>query len=163
VQRYYPFRRLGTLVAPAVGAMGYGVPAAIAAKVLHPTRPVVAFVGDGGFLMTGNELATAAHHGLDPVIVVVNNGMYGTIRGHQEGHYPGRVNGTSLTNPDFAALARAFGAHGETVAATAEFAPAFARALAARRAAVIDLKLDPEAISTRSTLSGLRNRAIGKR
>ncbi|MBM3504523.1 MAG: thiamine pyrophosphate-binding protein [Alphaproteobacteria bacterium] len=163
VQRFYPFRRLGTMLAPAAGAMGYGVPAAVGAKVIAPQRRVVGFIGDGGFLMTGNELATAIQYGLDPVIIVVNNGMYGTIRGHQENHFPGRVSSTDLTNPDFAAFARAFGAHGETVTRTVDFAPAFDRALAARKAAVIDVHLDREVVSTRSTLTSLRQAAEKKR
>ncbi len=110
--------------------MGYGVPAAIAAKVVHPERIVVSWNGDGCFLMNGQELATAVQYGLAIVFVVVDNGMYGTIRMHQERTYPAREYGTALVNPDFAALARAYGAHGETVARTADFAPAFERALA---------------------------------
>jgi acetolactate synthase-1/2/3 large subunit len=143
--------------------MGYGVPAAIAAKVVHPDRPVVGFAGDGCFLMTGQELATAMHHGLDPVLLVVNNGMYGTIRMHQEREYPGRVSGTDLTNPDFAAYARAFGAHAEVVTRTAEFRDAFVRALGAGRAAVLELRVDPEAITTRTSLSAIRARAMAAR
>mgnify|MGYP002405607744 FL=1 len=123
--------------------MGYGVPAAIAAKFVHPDRVVVGCSGDGGFLMSENELATAVHYGLDPIFLVFNNNTYGTIRLHQQRHYPGRTIGTELTNPDFAALAKAYGAFGETVTETAEFAPAFERALAARTAAVIELRMDP--------------------
>ena len=139
--------------------MGYGVPAAIAAKLAQPDRPVVAFAGDGCFLMTGQELATAALHEVPIVVVIVNNGMYGTIRMHQELAHPGRVVGTDLRNPDFAALARAFGAHGELVTETSEFPAAFERAVASGVAAVIELRTDPEAISTSSTLSDLRARA----
>ncbi len=154
--RFYRFRRFRTQLAPTSGAMGYGVPAGIAAKAVHPDRTVVTFAGDGCFLMTGQELATAVQYGLDPLILVVNNGMYGTIRMHQERRHPGRVIGTDLTNPDFAAYARAFGAFGETVERTEEFAPALDRALAAGRAAVLDLRVDPEAITPTTTLSGLR-------
>ena len=163
VHRYYRFTRFGTQLAPTSGAMGYGVPAAVAAKVVHPDRPVVGFAGDGCFLMTGQELATAMHHGLDPVLLVINNGMYGTIRMHQEREYPGRVSGTDLTNPDFAAYARAFGAHAEVVTRTAEFRDAFVRALGAGRAAVLELRVDPEAITTRTSLSAIRARAMAAR
>jgi acetolactate synthase-1/2/3 large subunit len=163
VHRYYRFRRLGTQLAPTSGAMGYGVPAAIAAKVVHPDRPVVGFAGDGCFLMTGQELATAVQYGLDPVLIVVNNSMYGTIRMHQEREYPGRVSGTDLVNPDFGAYARAFGAHGEVVTRTAEFAPAWDRARRAGRVALIELRVDPEAITTRISLSAIRARAAARR
>jgi acetolactate synthase-1/2/3 large subunit len=159
VQRYYRFHQLGTQLAPKGGTMGYGVPAAIAAKLAHPDRPVVAFAGDGCFLMTGQELATATMHEIAIIVVVVNNGMYGTIRMHQELTHPGRVVGTELRNPDFAALARSFGGHGELVTETAEFPAAFERAVASGTAAVIELRTDAEAISTSSTLSQLRARA----
>jgi acetolactate synthase-1/2/3 large subunit len=159
VQRYYRFRRLGTQLAPKGGTMGYGVPAAIAAKLAHPERVVVAFAGDGCFLMTGQELATAVRHDVRIVVVVLNNGMYGTIRMHQELAYPGRVVGTDLANPDFAALAAAFGAHGEVVEDTAAFAPAFERALACGRPALLELRTDPEAITPSATLQGLRTQA----
>jgi acetolactate synthase-1/2/3 large subunit len=142
--------------------MGYGVPAAIAAKALYRERTVVSFAGDGCFLMTGQELATAVQHGLDVVIVVVNNGMYGTIRMHQEREYPARVHGTTLVNPDFAAYAHAFGAHGEVVESTEQFAPALARALQAGKPALIELRLDPEAISPNATLSSIRAAAQRK-
>jgi acetolactate synthase-1/2/3 large subunit len=132
------------------------VPAGIAAKVVAPERTVVSFVGDGGFQMSGLEVATAVQHGLDPIVLVVNNGLYGTIRMHQERRYPGRVSATDLVNPDFAALARAAGAFGASVARTKDFAPALDQALAAGRAAVLDLQLDPEAISTSTTISALR-------
>jgi acetolactate synthase-1/2/3 large subunit len=133
------------------------VPAAIAASILNPGRAVLAFSGDGDFLMNGQELATARQHGARPLILVVNNGMYGTIRMHQERTYPGRVIATPLCNPDFAAYARAFGAHGEIIERTAEFAPALERALASGTTAVLELRIDPEQISTRGTLSALRN------
>jgi len=147
------------LLGAANGAMGYGVPAAVAAKIADPDRMVVTFVGDGGFGMTGQELATALHCGVTPVILVFNNGMYGTIRMHQERSYPERTIGTRLVNPDFAALARAYGAHGETVERTEQFVPAFERSLASGKAAVIELITDPEIISTRTTLSALRRAA----
>jgi acetolactate synthase-1/2/3 large subunit len=139
------------------------VPAAVAAKILHPQRTVVAVAGDGEFLMNGQELATAAQYGAPVVVLVVNNGMYGTIRMHQEREYPARVSGTELRNPDFAAYARAFGGHGETVERTADFAPAFQRAVASGKPAVIELRIDPEAITPTATLSGLRAAALKKR
>ncbi|MGH6968762.1 MAG: thiamine pyrophosphate-dependent enzyme, partial [Stellaceae bacterium] len=156
VHRHHQYRGYGTQLAPTSGSMGYGFPAAVAAKLLHPDRPVVCFCGDGDFLMTGQELATAVRYQLPVVALIVNNGMYGTIRMHQEMHYPGRAYGTDLVNPDFAALARAYGAHGESVARTEDFAAAFARAAAADKPAVLDLKVDPEAITPRSTIADLR-------
>jgi acetolactate synthase-1/2/3 large subunit len=158
IHRYFQFRRHGTQLAPKSGAMGFGVPAALAAKVAHPGRTVVAVTGDGDFLMSGQELATAVQHELDVVVLVVDNGMYGTIRMHQERAYPGRVIATDLSNPDFAALAEAYGAAGETVAETAEFPAALDRALAAGRPAVVALKTDPEAIAPGLALSALRRR-----
>jgi acetolactate synthase I/II/III large subunit len=156
VHRYFEYKGYRTQLAPTSGSMGYGLPAAIAAKLAHPTRPVVNFQGDGCFLMTGQELATAVQYGLPIVTVIANNGTYGTIRMHQEREYPNRVIGTTLVNPDFAALAKSFGAAGFTVEATRDFAPAFAEALKAGRPAVIELKIDPEAISPRRTLSAVR-------
>ena len=158
VHRFFQFRRHGTQLAPKSGAMGFGLPAALAAKVVHPKRTVVAVAGDGDFLMCGHELATAVQHGLDVVVLVVDNGMYGTIRMHQERAYPGRVIATDLQNPDFAALAGAYGAAGETVAATGDVPAALDRALAAGRPAVLALKVDPEAIAPGLTLSALRRR-----
>ena len=154
--RFHRFTVFPSQLGPTNGAMGYGVPAAVAAKALFPERVVVCFVGDGGFLMTGNELGTAMQQGLDPVILVINNDTYGTIRAHQERHYPGRVIASDLTNPDFAAFAIAFGAHGEVVRRSEDFAPALERALSAGRAAVLELKLDAEAITTRTSLSAIR-------
>ena len=162
VHRFYQYRRFRTQLAPTSGAMGYGVPAAVAAKAVHPDRPVIAFAGDGCFLMNGQELATAVQYGLNIIILVVNNGMYGTIRMHQERHYPGRISGTDLVNPDFAAYARSFGAHGETVETTADFAPAFERAMKAGRPALLELKIDPEAITPRASLSQIRAAASSK-
>jgi acetolactate synthase-1/2/3 large subunit len=159
VQRFYRFRERGTQLAPKGGTMGYGVPAAIAAKLAHPERTVVAFAGDGCFLMTGQELATAVRHELAIVVIVVNNRMYGTIRMHQELAHPGRVVGTDLRNPDFAALARSFGAHGELVGGTAEFPEAFERALAASGPALLELRTDPDAINTTTTIGRIRARS----
>src|SRR5205814_2079818 len=156
------FQRYGTQLAPTSGSMGYGVPAAVAASIMYPERPVLSFSGDGCFLMNGQELATAMHYRVKPIFFVINNGMYGTIRMHQEREYPARVSGTSLTNPDFAALGRAYGLHGETVERTEDFAAAFARASAAGRASLIELRHDPEAISTRISLSKLRELSIAR-
>jgi acetolactate synthase-1/2/3 large subunit len=158
VHRFFQFRRHGTQLAPKSGAMGFGLPAALAAKVVHPRRPVVAVAGDGDFLMTAQELATAVQHRLDVVVLVVNNGMYGTIRMHQERTYPGRVTGTDLENPDFAALARAYGAAGEAVTEAEAFPAALGRALGAGRPALLDLHVDPESIAPGLTLSALRRR-----
>lgn len=157
--RHFGYRGLGTQLAPTSGSMGYGLPAAIAAKLAHPERPVVCFAGDGCFLMTGQELATAVQHELPIIVIVVDNGMYGTIRMHQEREHPGRVSGTALRNPDFAALARAYGAHGARVETTEAFAPALAEALAAGRPALLHVILDPEAITPRATLTDLREQA----
>jgi acetolactate synthase-1/2/3 large subunit len=143
VHRFYRYRQPRTELAPTSGAMGYGVPAAIAAKLRYPQREVVAFAGDGCFLMYPQELATAVQHHANLVIIVVNNAQYGTIRMHQERRYPGRPIATHLVNPDFVALARSFGAYGERVAATAQFADAYRRAIAARRPAVLELLVDP--------------------
>src|SRR5581483_665007 len=129
------------------------------AKLAHPERIAVAFAGDGCFLMNGQELATAVHYGANIVVLVVNNGMYGTIRMHQEIHYPGRAIGTALSNPSFVAYAQAFGAYGEVVERTGDFAGAFERALAAGRPALLELRVDPEAITPRATLSALRGAA----
>jgi acetolactate synthase-1/2/3 large subunit len=156
VHRYFEYKGYRTQLAPTSGSMGYGLPAAIAAKLAHPERAVVNVQGDGDFLMTGQELATAVQYGLNIVTIIANNGTYGTIRMHQEREYPGRVIATTLVNPDFAAYARSFGAEGVTVASTADFAPAFAKALQAGKPTVIELKTDPEAISVRKTLTEVR-------
>jgi acetolactate synthase I/II/III large subunit len=152
--RFYEFHRYGTQLAPCAGAMGYGIPAAIAAKLLYPERPVVCVSGDGDFLMSGHELATAAQYGAAIVVLVVNNGMLGTIRMHQERQF-GRGVATDLVNPDFVAYGRAFGAQAALVERTADFAAAFEEALAAGRPALLELRVDPEAISPRATLSQL--------
>jgi acetolactate synthase-1/2/3 large subunit len=163
LHRYYPYRRYRTQLAPTNGSMGYGLPAAVAAGIAEPRRVVVAVTGDGDFLMTGQELSTAVRYGARPVILVVNNGMYGTIRMHQEREYPGRVYATDLANPDFAAYARAFGAHGEIVEKTADFEAALERALGAGRAALLELRTDPEAITPKTTLTALRETALARR
>jgi acetolactate synthase I/II/III large subunit len=163
VHRFWRYREFGTQLGPTSGSMGYGVPAGVAAALAHPERTVLSFSGDGCFLMNGQEIATAIQYGAAPIFFVVNNGMYGTIRMHQEREYPGRVSGTALTNPDFAALARAYGLHGETCERTAEFAPAFERARKSGRAALIELRLDPEAISTRTTLSKIRETSLASK
>jgi acetolactate synthase I/II/III large subunit len=162
-QRFLKYGRPGRQLGPTSGAMGYSVPAAVAAKIVHPDRLVVSFVGDGGFQMTGQELATAMHTGAAPIILVFNNGIFGTIRMHQEKRYPGRVSATDLTNPDFAALARSYGAFGAAVERTADFAPVFEQAVTSGLPAVIELRMDPEVITTRTTLSALRAQALGQK
>jgi acetolactate synthase-1/2/3 large subunit len=156
VHRFWRFHVYPSQLAPTSGAMGYGVPAAVAAKAVAPERTALCFAGDGDFLMSGQELATAMQHELPILIVVVNNGMYGTIRMHQERHYPGRVVGTDLRNPDFAAYAKAFGAYGEIVERTEDFADALERALESGLPALLELRIDPEAITPRATLSEIR-------
>jgi acetolactate synthase-1/2/3 large subunit len=143
-------------IGPTNGAMGYSVPAAVGAKIAFPNRMVVSMVGDGGFMMTGQEIATAFHHGVAPIVLVFNNQMFGTIRMHQERAYPWRVSGTALTNPDFAKYIEAFGGHGEVVTATEEFAPAFQRAADSGRPALLELRMNPEQITTRGTIADLR-------
>ena len=160
LQRFYQYTGFRTQLAPTNGAMGYGVPAAVAAKLVHPERVVVCFAGDGDFLMTGQELATAVQYGAGVVFVVVNNGMYGTIRMHQEREYPERVYATALANPDFVRLAQAYGAFGALVEDTRDFAPLFEQALAAGGPALLEVRIDPEAISTRTTLSAIRQSAL---
>jgi Thiamine pyrophosphate-requiring enzymes [acetolactate synthase, pyruvate dehydrogenase (cytochrome), glyoxylate carboligase, phosphonopyruvate decarboxylase] len=153
VHRFHRFRKFATQAAPTSGTMGYGVPAAVAAGLAFPDRLTVCFAGDGCFLMHGQEFATAVRERLPIVIVVVNNDVYGTIRMHQERDYPGRQSATALTNPDFAAYARAFGGHGETVEKTEDFAAAFERARASGLPSIIEVRLDPEAITPTRTLS----------
>jgi acetolactate synthase-1/2/3 large subunit len=163
LHRFYRFRRSGVLLAPTSGSMGYGVPAAVAAKRLYPERTVFCIAGDGDFLMNGQEFATAVQYDLPIIIAVVDNGMYGTIRMHQEREYPGRVIGTALRNPDFAAYARAFGGWGATVEKTADFAPAFKAAQESGKPAILHLKIDPEGITTSTTLSAIREKSIASR
>ncbi|CAM5771776.1 thiamine pyrophosphate protein [Labrys miyagiensis] len=162
VQRYLRFRGFGTQLAPTSGSMGYGVPAAVAAKALHRDRTVVCFAGDGCFMMNGQEFATAVQYELPIIVVVVDNGMYGTIRMHQEREFPGRISATRLKNPDFAAYAVAFGGHGETVATAADFGPAYERALASGKPAILHCRLDPEAITPMTTISKIREQALAK-
>lgn len=159
IHRYYRYRGYRTQLVTTSGSMGYGLPAAIAAKLAHPARKVVCFAGDGCFLMNGQEMATAMQYQLPIVTIVVNNGMYGTIRMHQEREYPGRISGTELQNPDFAALARSYGANGEVIEQTEDFPSAFERAINADKPSLIELKVDPEAITPRLTLSQIRKSA----
>ncbi len=163
IHRFHRFRGFGTQLAPTSGSMGYGTPAAVAAARLDPSRPVVAFAGDGCFLMNGQEFATAVKYRLPVVVVVVDNGIYGTIRMHQEREYPGRVSGTDLENPDFAALARAYGGEGFTVERTEEFAGAFAAARESGRPSIVHVRLDPEAITPKATLGEIRAAAEARR
>ncbi|HET7670722.1 MAG TPA: thiamine pyrophosphate-dependent enzyme, partial [Burkholderiales bacterium] len=160
LHRHFRYKGFRTQLGPTNGSMGYGYPAGLAAKLAEPKRPVLAVCGDGDFLMNGQELATAVQYGANFVALVVNNGIYGTIRMHQEREYPGRVYGTELRNPDFAAYARSFGAHGETVTRTADFEAAFERASKAGKPALIELKIDPDAITPATTLSAIREKAL---
>lgn len=160
--KFYRFGPKARLLGPQSGAMGYGVPAAIAASIAFPGRQVVCFAGDGDFQMNFQELATARQHGATPVILILNNGIYGTIRAHQEREYPGRVSGTTMENPDFVALAKAYGFHAERVEATGDFAAAWGRAVAAGTGAVLDLNISAEAITPRMTLSGIRKAALSR-
>ncbi len=162
LHRFHKYTGLRSQLAPTSGAMGYGVPAAVAAKIVRPERTVICFAGDGDFLMSGMELATAVQYDAPIVIVILNNGMYGTIRMHQEKHYPGRVSGTDLKNPHFAAYARSFGAMGEIVEETAQFGPAFERIVASGKPGVIDIHLDPQAITPNTTLDKIRAAAQKK-
>jgi acetolactate synthase-1/2/3 large subunit len=162
VHRYFQCKEYRSGLASTCGSMGYGLPAAIAAKLENPASPVVCFAGDGCFAMTATELGTAIQYDLPIVIVIANNGMYGTIRMHQERRYPGRPNGTTLVNPDFAAFARAHGAGGAVVTRSEDFAGVLAEALAADTPFVIDVRLDPEAITPMETLTGVREAATAK-
>lgn len=154
--RFIDFGEEQRFIGPTNGAMGYAVPAAVGAAIAHPGRQVVAFVGDGGALMTGTEIATAFQEGAAPILLVFNNGMYGTIRMYQERTYPGRISGTMLTNPDFARLIEAFGGHGEVVSQTGQFSAAWERAVASGRPALIEVRTDPEQITSRTTITALR-------
>jgi acetolactate synthase I/II/III large subunit len=159
LHRHFRYKGFRTQLGPTNGSMGYGFPAAVAAKLAQPSRTVLAVCGDGDFLMNGQELATAVQYDAAFVALIVNNGLYGTIRMHQEREYPGRVFGTDLRNPDFAAYARAFGAHGETVERTEDFAPAYQRSAASAKPAIIELRIDPDAITPATTLSAIREKA----
>ncbi len=158
--RFWHYNHFASQLAPTSGSMGYGIPAAVGAKRIFPDRQVLALTGDGDFLMNGQEFATAAQYGLPIIIVLLDNGMYGTIRMHQEREYPGRISATMLKNPDFAAYARAFGGHGERVNATEEFAPALERVLASGKPAILHCLIDPEAITPTTTLTALREKAL---
>ena len=159
VHRFYWYRQRGNQLAPTSGSMGYGTPAAVAAKRLYPERTVIAFAGDGCFLMNGQEIATAVHYGINIIVIVVNNGMYGSIRMHQERNYPGRIKGTALGSTDFAALAVAYGGHGEVVSRTDEFDAAFERARSSGKPSLIELRVDPDVVSPTATLSAIRKTA----
>lgn len=161
--KFFKFGPKARLLAPQSGAMGYGLPAAVAAKVADPSRTVVCFAGDGDFQMNCQELATAAQHDAQPIVLLLNNGIYGTIRAHQERNYPARVSGTDMINPDFVALAKAYGFHAERVETTEDFPAAFARALASKTGAVLDLNISPEALTPRQTLSQMRDAAFAKK
>jgi len=160
IHRFYRFRKFATHVAPTSGSMGYGFPAAVAMKLLNPERTVVCIAGDGDFLMTGQDLATAVQYNLPVIVVISDNGLYGTIRMHQERDYPGRVIATALHNPDFVAYALAFGGYGAVVEKTADFPAAFAAAQASGKPSIIHLKIDPEALTTAASLSAIREKAL---
>lgn len=162
LHRFHRFSQYGTQLAPTSGSMGYGLPAAVGAKRLSPEKMVVCFAGDGCFMMHGQEFATAIQYNLPIIVLIIDNGMYGTIRMHQEKHYPGRVSGTQLQNPDFAAYAKAFGGHGERVETTEQFGPAFERAVASGKPAILHCLIDPEAITPTTTISKLRAAAQQK-
>ena len=161
--KFFKFGPDARLLAPQSGAMGYGLPAAIAAKIENPDRMAICFAGDGDFQMNCTELATAMQHGAQPIVLVLNNGIYGTIRAHQERNYPSRVSGTTMINPDFCALARAYGFHAERVDRTEDFEAAFERAMASDTGALLDLNISPEALTPRQTLSQMREAALSKR
>ena len=159
-QRFYRYRGFRTQLGPTSGAMGYGIPAAISARLVRPERPVVCFVGDGGAMMSGQEVATAVQYGSDPIILVINNNSYGTIRMHQERDYPDRTLATTLVNPDFAKWAESFGAYGAVVEHTEDFEPIFDAALSAGRISVIEIRVDLEIITTRATLDKIRGSGV---
>jgi acetolactate synthase-1/2/3 large subunit len=160
IHRFFRFRKYATHVAPTSGSMGYGFPAAVAMKLLHPDRDVMCIAGDGDFLMTGQDFATAVQYKLPVIVVLADNGLYGTIRMHQEREYPGRVIATTLHNPDFVAYALAFGGYGALVEKTDDFPAAFAAARASGKPSIIHLKIDPEAISTFASISAIREKAL---
>jgi acetolactate synthase-1/2/3 large subunit len=163
LHRYYAYKGFQTQLAPTSGSMGYGFPAAVAASLEHPERVVVCIAGDGDIQMTLNEMSSAVQWGAKPIVVVMNNGKYGTIRMHQEKHYPGRVSGSDLANPDYAALARAYGGYGETVTRTEDFGPAFRRAREWGTVAMIECRVDPEALTTGATVSQVREQGMLRR
>jgi len=160
MHRFYRFSKFATLLGPTSGSMGYGLPAAVGAKRLYPERTVVCVAGDGDFLMNGQEFATAVQYELPVIVAIADNGMYGTIRMHQERDYPGRVVATALKNPDFAAYGRAFGGFGVLVEKTEDFPKAFQDAKASGKPAIIHLKVDPDAITPSTTLHAIRDKAL---
>jgi acetolactate synthase-1/2/3 large subunit len=162
VHRFWHFRQFATQLAPTSGSMGYGLPAAVAAKRICAEQMVVCVTGDGDFLMHGQEFATAVQYDLPIIVILLDNGMYGTIRMHQEQKYPGRVLATTLKNPDFAAYASAFGGHGSRVETTDEFAPALERARTSGKPSILHCLVDPEAITPTTTLTKLRERVVAK-
>jgi acetolactate synthase-1/2/3 large subunit len=163
IHRFFRFRRFGTHVAPASGSMGYGVPAAVAMKRLYPERTIVCLAGDGDFLMNGQEFATAVQYDLPFTTIIVDNGMYGTIRMHQEREYPGRISATDLRNPDFPAYALAFGGFGVSVERTEDFPAAFKAAQASGKPAIVRLAIDPEAITPTMTIAKIRAKALAEK
>jgi len=158
--KFFRFSAEQRLIAPQSGAMGYGLPAAIAAKIAEPNKTVVCFAGDGDFQMTLQELATAKQAGAQPIVLILNNGSYGTIRAHQERHYPARVSGTDMVSPDFTMLAKSYGFQAERIARTEDFEAAFERALASESGAILDLDISVEALTPRATLSQMRASAL---
>jgi acetolactate synthase-1/2/3 large subunit len=160
IHRFYRFRQFATHIAPTSASMGYGIPAAVAMKRLHPKRRVISINGDGDFLMNGQEFATAVQYNLPIIAMVFDNAAYGTIRMHQEREYPGRVCATDLVNPDFAAYARAFGGFGATVEKTEQFADAFRAAEASGLPSIIHVKYDADGISPTTTLTKIREAAL---
>jgi acetolactate synthase-1/2/3 large subunit len=160
IHRHWQYAGYKTQVAPTNGAMGYGVPSGVAAKVALPDKFVVSVSGDGCFLMNGQEISTAIQYNLKILFIVFDNGMYGTIRMHQERDYPEHVYGTDLMNPDFAALARAYGLYAETINSTADIKDAVGRCIEKDVASLIHIKVDPEAITTRTTLTSIRENAL---
>ncbi len=163
IHRFFRFRRFAQHVAPASGSMGYGVPAAVAMKRLYPERTVVCVSGDGDFLMNGQEFATAVQYNLPFTTIIADNGMYGTIRMHQEREYPGRVSATDLRNPNFADYARAFGGFGVSVERTEDFPAAFKAAQASGKPAIVRLQIDPEAITPAMTLTKIRAKSLAEK
>lgn len=160
LHRFHRFTRYGTQLAPTSGSMGYGLPAAVGAKRVHPEKTVVCFAGDGCFMMHGQEFATAVQYDLPIIVLLIDNGMYGTIRMHQEKHYPGRVSATQLQNPDFVAYAQAFGGHGERVETSEQFGPAFERAVASGKPAILHCLIDPQTITPSTTLDKIRDASL---
>jgi acetolactate synthase-1/2/3 large subunit len=160
VHRFHRVRQYGGLIGSTSGSMGYGFPAALGMQTQFPGRTVVCVAGDGDFLMTGQDFATAVQYGLPIIVVIADNGLYGTIRMHQERDFPGRVVATELRNPDFAGYAQVFGGFGVKVEKTADFAAAFAAAKASGKPSIIHLKIDPEALTIGTTLSGIREKSL---